>query len=1807
MTVASAAVTGPHTITVTYSGAVGSDANNIPDSGSTHDPNYSAMLGKFRSCEGGNNAECDYLVRNYNHSYYTNLVFSPGGAKKIIFVQDGGATRDLLHTDPRHPIDSRATATFHIGSGTWTGKDKWLVDLLTDSRVSYVSSSQTQRGSHTHTVSAATIRASDGQPPVLSGSPSLNLNTGLFFFHFNEGVRGTLTDTSKIMVENVRLTGAQHTTTTGAAAVTLTEQQRQSLAAIQNIVFDRPVSFYEEAILGISPFRGMQVTLEPGAFADAAGNRTARAGNVDLTLTKDTTPPQLLQILTAVDLGAGTVTLSFGEGVSTSRADPSGVTLHGTGSRHVTLSGAAVQETSAYSDEITIRMTPTQKAAVIDPVAFPPGITYGFRDQASFPATSGIGSNSLSQIRIQGTAFRDAAGIAASFALGNSFRIPGGLSDGTAPGITGTPTLFLADGTMRIELDEYVRARSADMSQFKLVAPGKADISLEGSSMRSDGDTLLVTLTEQQRLGAVGMGTAATLKVDAGAVRDLAGNQIAAVSSQALSVEVDRQSPGVSSSTLDEQTGVMTITFSEHVDVTPASRVVLSSIGVRAAGEQPGQAVRLEGSLGTASLDTESDASTLTFTLTEAQRSAVAAHGADELLLDMDAGAVRDLSANPSPQIRGEHVNASADTTAPSILSASLDEGAGALTITFDETIDATPASTRIDLSKIRLSESGASSLAPASKSAPGPGAFSLASASASDGDATKAVITMTEAQRQAAIAFTGAPLLEVQKGAFRDTAGNQVAARSAVPVTVSGTDDVAPKPRLAALNHGTGVLSISFDETIDVTPPSAVSISRLVIYSEEKCDASEPCEVIRHEVHLSSSTAVTDAIPVTAAGSFDPHAAPSPGGPAKLLGTADSDTVKILLTETQRQAALALSGQVSLSIGSGAFSDTAGNAVAEYLGMPLPDGADLVAPTLASASVSGPSEIRAHFSEDLLDSSVQADDFTVTDHPVASVSEDSGTVTIILADQIPATSGQTLRVTLAGPVSDVAGNVLEAGAYTDALNDLVFAAVSEFTVTSDNAVSADHAKNGDTVTIAFTADVAVEGASSTYVTVNSRPATVASTSPDGFTATYAITDADADGPLDIAVKVRTSGGDMTVSSFGAGDLEKDGEQQPNVRVDNRAPTYVDGSLAGFASIYVHYSEQVVSSVSDYHSITIQGGAAHEPTGAEGSRTSHHILVKWDADWHERPIGSDIRFVIGEEVTDLAGNALSNPGPKEIAAVRDADALSNLHLHGLPGNEEELVMSHDTLVRNIHANGGTVPVINIGNFLEPGERHPELAEVDGTHLVFPPGDRITVRTDSSSVTFPPDVHVAGFDEDIGHTITVAVSEREPDAAFEAAHPHIDTDSAHILEFGHPDVDLHFSHPVRVDFYTNMEPDEAVFAIDSQGNTLRVLECGRDVTDSATAEKYIDEEMQPKVTKGSDDDAACVVYSENVIWTEHFSAFGTASPAVTTSKCDDCTAPTLGLDEDGQRVVTGGFSYNGNAADVAGFFTDYPQITAQIGDENTVVLKIYDEDGPGQVRHASVAFGLRAGQSISESLAAISWDRDHAGTETVTVTDPHGAIQDDASVSATEVRCAEGSPRQCLEVTISHTFMAPLGFDMVGTNVWDADRNGRQNYFNHGVRLVGESLVPEPGMLIDGVRFYPVSAGSDLSVVSDGDGNLYRLSPDGQYRPLTNASALYRVPDQFGWAHASDREPMGGYDRQDPRFAGSLAAQEAAALEVLSAMLRGEPLENPGFGAPAALVYHEQGRDGRASDAALHAAILAERERAALRYAQLFED
>ena len=249
---------------------------------------------------------------------------------------------------------------------------------------------------------------------------------------------------------------------------------------------------------------------------------------------------------------------------------------------------------------------------------------------------------------------------------------------------------------------------------------------------------------------------------------------------------------------------------------------------------------------------------------------------------------------------------------------------------------------------------------------------------------------------------------------------------------------------------------------------------------------------------------------------------------------------------------------------------------------------------------------------------------------------------------------------------------------------------------------------------------------------------------------------------------------------------------------------------------------------------------------------------------------------------------------------------------------------------------------------------------------------------------------------------------------------------------------------------------------------------------------------------------------------------TASSTSNGSGCSgDCEEPTLGVDSKGKRFVTNGFTYNGKSIDVERFFTPYPLITVDVGKENKAEFKIYENLGTDNIKHFSFAFGLAKGEIISESKAMIELDIDYDGTKSLTVTDPEHAL-DNVRVETGKISCDDAGQTDCLGVTIYHTFRAPLDFNIVATDVWDFERNPWQNYYNHGIEVVGESL--NPPKEYDGIN----------------KGHIYHLTETGKTTAVDEFGNSWSL-DHGLWAKdyipnkKVDRTTMHGYDRNSSNF------------------------------------------------------------------------
>jgi hypothetical protein len=280
-------------------------------------------------------------------------------------------------------------------------------------------------------------------------------------------------------------------------------------------------------------------------------------------------------------------------------------------------------------------------------------------------------------------------------------------------------------------------------------------------------------------------------------------------------------------------------------------------------------------------------------------------------------------------------------------------------------------------------------------------------------------------------------------------------------------------------------------------------------------------------------------------------------------------------------------------------------------------------------------------------------------------------------------------------------------------------------------------------------------------------------------------------------------------------------------------------------------------------------------------------------------------------------------------------------------------------------------------------------------------------------------------------------------------------------------------------------------------------------------------------------------------------------------------PTLGLGQNQKRIVDGGFSFNGNPVNVEQYYTHYPLITTPVGQNNTIKLKIYEEKGLDNIAHVGLSYGLGKGEIFNEGRATIEYDRTFDGVESVTKFDPEHVLGE-VNVTTTDVRCSDNSNVVCREFSFHHVFREPLEYNMVATNIWDLDLNGWQNYFNHGIHIVGDSMNPpdEYSGINKGHIYHLTETGKNTAIDDDGNNWTFDRIWNRDYiksvhtdSDILNQKKIDAI-EQLGFQY-SDGQEIFGYARVDHRFADTVSQEQIEAQTILNNMCpecKKEPFE-----------------------------------------------
>ncbi|MCI4432818.1 MAG: hypothetical protein JHC41_04355, partial [Nitrosopumilus sp.] len=185
-----------------------------------------------------------------------------------------------------------------------------------------------------------------------------------------------------------------------------------------------------------------------------------------------------------------------------------------------------------------------------------------------------------------------------------------------------------------------------------------------------------------------------------------------------------------------------------------------------------------------------------------------------------------------------------------------------------------------------------------------------------------------------------------------------------------------------------------------------------------------------------------------------------------------------------------------------------------------------------------------------------------------------------------------------------------------------------------------------------------------------------------------------------------------------------------------------------------------------------------------------------------------------------------------------------------------------------------------------------------------------------------------------------------------------------------------------------------------------------------------------------------------------------------------------------------------------------------------------------------------------------YDKTFDGIESVTLFDPNNVLGS-VNVTTAEISCSVHNNAKCLEVTFDHIFRESLEYNMVATNIWDFQRNGWQNYFNHGIQIEGESMNPpeQYSGIYKGHIHSLTETGKNTAIDDDRNSWTFDKTWNRDYiKPVIADSDILNSDKMWAIEHLgykySDGKMIFGFDRMDHRFADTKNQQQNLAQNLM---------------------------------------------------------
>ncbi|MDI1495715.1 MAG: FG-GAP repeat domain protein [Cenarchaeum symbiont of Oopsacas minuta] len=319
-----------------------------------------------------------------------------------------------------------------------------------------------------------------------------------------------------------------------------------------------------------------------------------------------------------------------------------------------------------------------------------------------------------------------------------------------------------------------------------------------------------------------------------------------------------------------------------------------------------------------------------------------------------------------------------------------------------------------------------------------------------------------------------------------------------------------------------------------------------------------------------------------------------------------------------------------------------------------------------------------------------------------------------------------------------------------------------------------------------------------------------------------------------------------------------------------------------------------------------------------------------------------------------------------------------------------------------------------------------------------------------------------------------------------------------------------------------------------------------------------------------------------VWTLHLSQVKTNS---TSSGSDDkSSAPTIGKTSKGARLVTNGFQYNDLIVDAERYHTELPLLGTNVGEINTIKIKVYDGTGPEGIKRVEFALGVPdiGLYHSAEAFIEVWMEKDTLSVKEIIIEDDLNILENsDISATVSQTSCS-GDQTQCLLLELQYSYREPPVYNTIAIKPVDRDNDAYQFYFNDGIHVDGDSInLPKEMQISTSHAINHIHTNGTLHLIqTDRAENMWIDQYGFQWKIIGNTIRQITMPE---YIVPTDNKAgiLHGPDRNHPDFELTKYAEQLRAQSTLAEMLGKSTILKPYPEHGGTIYFNATDRDGEA--------------------------